>query len=142
HDAGRRGGPGRRSRLDPRSCRPHRSLPCPRARRTVDRHLPRPGREGGPRGDPGVIVGIRHATVWNPEHLVYARLPGFHLSEEGRREATRLAQEMGSEPVVAVYASPLERAVETAQILAAPHRLGVIPDDRLLEWSFWVHWQG
>ena len=89
-----------------------------------------------------MIVGIRHATVWNPEHLVYARLPGFHLSEEGRRESTRLARHMAGEPIVAMYASPLERAMETAKILAAPHGITVIPDERLLEWSFWVHWQG
>jgi broad specificity phosphatase PhoE len=49
---------------------------------------------------------------------------------------------MTTEPVVAVYASPLDRARETAEILAAPHGLTVGLDDRLLEWSFWVRWQG
>jgi broad specificity phosphatase PhoE len=89
-----------------------------------------------------VIVGIRHARVWNPEGLVYARLPGFHLSEDGRAAARTLASDIASLPVRAVYASPLDRAGETAAVLAAPHGLEVREDERLSEWSFWVHWQG
>src|SRR5207302_9165343 len=44
--------------------------------------------------------------------------------------------------VVAVHASHLDRAVETATLLAQPHGLAVVTDERLLEWSFWVGWQG
>jgi broad specificity phosphatase PhoE len=89
-----------------------------------------------------VIAGIRHAEVWNPKGLVYARLPGFHLSEAGRAETESMALELAAAPVSAVYASPLERAAETAAILARPHGLDVAPDERLTEWSFWVRWQG
>jgi broad specificity phosphatase PhoE len=89
-----------------------------------------------------VIVGLRHATVENPEWVVYARLPDFHLSLEGRREAAALAASLAQRNVAGIYASPLERAVETAQILAAPHHLPVATDERLTEWGFWVHWQG
>jgi len=89
-----------------------------------------------------VIVGIRHARVENPENVVYARLQGFHLSERGRDEAAGLGRELSSAPVTAVYSSPLERAAETAAALARPHGVEVVMDDRLLEWSFWVRWQG
>lgn len=89
-----------------------------------------------------MIVGLRHAAVENPERLVYARLPGFHLSEEGLAATRSLAASLGSTKLSAVYASPLERAAETAAILASPHGLEVRTDDRLLEWSFWVRWQG
>jgi broad specificity phosphatase PhoE len=89
-----------------------------------------------------MIVGIRHAAVWNPDGVVYARLPGFHLSEEGAAEARALGNALRSYPVAAVYASPLERAVETACALAKPHGLEVRTDDRLLEWAFWMGWQG
>jgi len=89
-----------------------------------------------------VMVGIRHARVWNPEGLVYARLPGFHLSAGGRAAADKLASEVVSLPIRAVYASPLDRAKETAAILAKPHGLEVHEDERLSEWSFWIHWQG
>jgi len=89
-----------------------------------------------------VIVGVRHAEVANPNGVVYARLPGFHLSAAGREAAGELAAGLRSAPVVAVYASPLDRAVETAAILAEPHGLDVATDQRLQEWSFWVRWQG
>jgi broad specificity phosphatase PhoE len=89
-----------------------------------------------------VIVGIRHAQVFNPDGVVYARLPGFGLSEQGRSDATDLANALATAPLTAIHASPLDRAMETAAILAAPHGLPVHPDERLLEWSFWVRWQG
>jgi probable phosphoglycerate mutase len=89
-----------------------------------------------------VIVLVRHARVWNPEHVVYARLRGFHLSKEGRADAEALATKLSDAPVAAVYSSPLERAVETAEILAGRHAIGVATDDSLMEWSFWAHWQG
>jgi len=49
---------------------------------------------------------------------------------------------LAAAPIAAVWASPLERAQETAAILSAPHGMAVQTDDRLLEWSFWVRWQG
>lgn len=89
-----------------------------------------------------MIVGVRHAAVSNPDGVVYGRLPGFHLSDKGRAEAEVVAHGLATAPVAAVQASPLDRAVETASILAEPHGLTVDTDDRLLEWAFWVHWQG
>jgi broad specificity phosphatase PhoE len=89
-----------------------------------------------------LIVGVRHGRVWNPDGVVYASLPGFHLSEDGRREAEDLATALSAAPVRAVHASPLDRAQETASILAAPHGLTVRTDRRLSEWSFWQRWQG
>ena len=89
-----------------------------------------------------MVVGVRHAAVWNPDGMVYARLPGFHLSEAGRAEADQLSRDLATVAVASIQASPLERAIETAGILAEPHGLDVAVDDRLLEWSFWSHWEG
>jgi broad specificity phosphatase PhoE len=89
-----------------------------------------------------MIVGVRHAQVWNPDGVVYARLPGFHLSDRGRADAGEMAAAVATGPVSAIYASPLERAAETAEILAGPHGLVPTIDDRLAEWAFWVRWQG
>jgi broad specificity phosphatase PhoE len=89
-----------------------------------------------------VILGLRHAEVHNPGRVIYARLPGFHLSERGREDTERLARALVRAPLAGVYASPLDRAQETASILAGTHGLDVVSDDRLLEWSFWVRWQG
>lgn len=90
---------------------------------------------------------VRHGKVENPDHLLYERLPGFHLSGAGVRMARATAQYIAQNPqlntVTALYSSPLERTRETAgEILArlnaqraqrgqAP--LSLIADDRLIE---------
>jgi probable phosphomutase (TIGR03848 family) len=53
------------------------------------------------------------------------RAPGLHLSDEGKAQAEAAAERIASlkHPPVAVYASPLERSVETAKPIAS--RLGV-----------------
>jgi broad specificity phosphatase PhoE len=89
-----------------------------------------------------MIVGVRHAAVWNPDSVVYARLPGFHLSERGAIEVRSLAERLRRAPIRAVYASPLERAQETGRELAEPHGLAVSTEERLQEWSFWTRWEG
>src|SRR5206468_5739217 len=89
-----------------------------------------------------VVLGVRHAEVENPEGVLYGRLAGFHLSPAGREHAERVGALLASAPVSAVYASPLERAQETARALAAPHRLDVIADERLVEWVAVESWQG
>lgn len=61
---------------------------------------------------------VRHGKVYNPGHLLYERLPGFHLSDRGRRMAQATAAYIAADPslntVSAVYSSPLERTRETA----------------------------
>ena len=88
------------------------------------------------------VIGIRHARVENPGNLVYARLPGYHLSDEGREATETLAAALAPKAIVAIFASPLERAQQTAGLLAAPHGLEVQTDERLIEWSFWTRWEG
>jgi probable phosphoglycerate mutase len=46
------------------------------------------------------------------------RLPGIHLNEHGQEQAAALAESLKKLPIRAIYASPLERAVETAGPLA------------------------
>ena len=89
-----------------------------------------------------VVLGFRHGMVENPNAVIYAQLPGFPLAAEGLRQAERLGALLAPADVSAVYASPLERAMQTAGALAAPHGVEVIPDERLIEWSFWVRWAG
>jgi broad specificity phosphatase PhoE len=89
-----------------------------------------------------VVLGIRHGEVENPDHLVYARSKGFPLGPRGIAAAERLGEALRNAAVVAVWASPLERAVQTAEALAAPHGLPVQVDERLIEWGGLVRWQG
>jgi len=86
--------------------------------------------------DPGAKTTVhlmRHGEVYNPEGVLYGRMPDFHLSELGRKMAERGAEFFAQRDVVAVVASPLERAQETATPIAARHGLEVRTDGRLIE---------
>jgi broad specificity phosphatase PhoE len=66
------------------------------------------------------------------------RAAGLHLSDDGRAQADAVAERIAAlrRPPVAVYASPLERAVETAKPIAARLGLRVRVDRGLLECDF------
>ena len=57
------------------------------------------------------------------------------LSDDGRAQARHLAQYLASEPLDAVYSSPLRRALETAEPLLADRRLDVGVVAGLAEWD-------
>src|SRR6202049_2076317 len=76
---------------------------------------------------------VRHgATVLSAEDR-FAGATDVALSDEGREQTRRLAERLSREKIAAVYASPLGRTAETAQILAAPHRLEVQTRDGFRE---------
>ncbi len=83
--------------------------------------------------DVTVVHLVRHGEVHNPEKILYGRLPGYHLSELGRQMAEVVAEYFAAEDVTFVGASPLERAQETAQPIAAAHDLPIVTDPRLIE---------
>lgn len=85
---------------------------------------------------------VRHAEVLNPDHIVYGRLPHYGLSELGRHQAADAARYLAGQPIVAVWSSPLERALETAGIIAARHNLPVRVNDDLTEWKLADSWEG
>jgi broad specificity phosphatase PhoE len=76
---------------------------------------------------------IRHGEVHNPGRILYGRLPGFRLSETGRAQAIAAADMLADADIVAVIASPLQRAQETAAPIAARHGLPVDTDEDLIE---------
>ena len=65
----------------------------------------------------------------------FAGATNVPLSDVGREQARRLALRLGGEAISAVYASPLDRTVETARILAEPHGCEVQTRDGLREIS-------
>lgn len=85
---------------------------------------------------------VRHGEVHNPDGLVYADLPGFHLSDLGRRQAEAAAAHLATERIAAVVASPLDRAQETAAPIAAAVGIAVTGDERLTEWGLSGRWAG
>ena len=76
---------------------------------------------------------VRHGEVENPKGIIYGRLPGFHLSERGERQAAAAATHLKDADVGAIWASPLERAQETAKHIADVHGIDITTDERLLE---------
>ena len=63
---------------------------------------------------------MRHGEVYNPEKVLYGRLPGYNLSDRGREQAQSAADWLAPKDITYVVASPLERAQQTA----APIDLG------------------
>jgi broad specificity phosphatase PhoE len=76
---------------------------------------------------------VRHGEVHNPSGILYGRLPGFRLSEAGKAQADAVAGALADRDIVAVIASPLQRAQETAAPIAAQHDLPVDTDSGLIE---------
>jgi probable phosphoglycerate mutase len=60
-------------------------------------------------------------------------MPGIDLSDKGVGQAEATAQRLAKLPLAAVYASPIERTMQTAQRIAAPHGLEVQPLPGVLE---------
>lgn len=84
---------------------------------------------------------VRHgATVLSAEDR-FAGATNVELSEAGRAQASGLARRLAGEDIAAFYASPLDRTMETARILAAPHAAEVRPDPGLLEINHGI-WEG
>ncbi|MGH3985655.1 MAG: histidine phosphatase family protein [Pseudonocardiaceae bacterium] len=80
-----------------------------------------------------VVHLLRHGEVHNPDGILYGRLPGFRLSDVGVRQAEVVAEYLGDHDVVFVAASPLQRAQQTAEPIAARHGLEPVSDERLIE---------
>ena len=88
-----------------------------------------------------MIVFARHGqTAPNRDGLVLGRADP-ELTEEGRRQAERLAEALAGEPVSAILTSPLLRARQTAEAVGAACGLPVTVDDRLVEID-WGTWEG
>lgn len=76
---------------------------------------------------------VRHGEVENPKGVIYGRLPGYNLSERGKRQAEAAADRLADRDVGAIWASPLERAQETAAAIASQHQIEITTDERLIE---------
>lgn len=69
------------------------------------------------------------------------RIPGVHLNEKGQKQARALADALTHIPLKAVYSSPLERAMETAQPIAESHKLTILQEPDLMDTDI-GKWQG
>ncbi|MDO5501893.1 MAG: histidine phosphatase family protein [Actinomycetia bacterium] len=76
---------------------------------------------------------VRHGEVFNPEKILYGRLPGFLLSELGHRMAQMVADSMVGNDITHLVSSPLERAQQTAAPLVEQTGLTLTIDERVIE---------
>ncbi len=78
---------------------------------------------------------VRHGEVFNPERVLYGRLPGYRLSDLGRQMAAAAAADLAAtdRTFSAIYASPLQRTQESAEPVSAALGLGVQLEARVIE---------
>lgn len=76
---------------------------------------------------------MRHGEVHNPEGILYGRLPGYRLSDTGRAQAQLVADTLADHDITHVFASPLQRAQETATPIAKAHGLEITTVTDLIE---------
>jgi len=87
------------------------------------------------------ILLIRHdETAWNTADIFRGRVP-IGLSEDGFKQAEKLAQYLNQKKINAVFCSPLKRALETAEPVARLHHLSAQPVEGLTDLDF-GKWEG
>ncbi len=89
-----------------------------------------------------LLLLIRHGeNDYSKKGRLAGRLAGIHLNEHGRHQAEELGKALAETPLKAIYSSPLERALETAEPIAKARGLKIIQEPGLLE-SDVGKWQG
>ncbi|MBT2516689.1 histidine phosphatase family protein [Streptomyces sp. ISL-90] len=78
---------------------------------------------------------VRHGEVFNPQGVLYGRLPGYGLSTLGHEMAQAAADDLvgRSRPVSALISSPLQRTQQSAEPIARVFSLEASLDDRVIE---------
>lgn len=87
------------------------------------------------------ILLIRHGATTLSAEDRFAGATEVDLSDEGRHQAGCLAARLGTQPLAAVYASPMRRTIETARIVSTACQREPIADPGLRE----IHhgrWEG
>ena len=84
---------------------------------------------------------MRHGEVHNPTHVLYERIPGFGLSDDGHRMAQAAAVHVAGldREVASLTRSPLQRTAESAEPFERAFALEAVPDDRVIEpWNLFA----
>jgi probable phosphomutase (TIGR03848 family) len=88
------------------------------------------------------VLLIRHGeNDWVSERRLAGRTPGVHLNDRGRDQAQRISEMLAGQEINAVYSSPLERCMETAQPIAESSGLALTPEAGIQEVDY-GEWQG
>ncbi len=84
---------------------------------------------------------LRHGEVHNPTGIIYGRLPGFGLSQTGEKQILSALDKLKSDPPQVLYASPMQRTQESAELIASNLNLKIETDERITETKI-GHFQG
>jgi broad specificity phosphatase PhoE len=76
---------------------------------------------------------VRHGEVFNPDGVLYERLPGFALSDHGRTLAQSAVTAIDHTRVTALVVSPLQRTKESVAPWESATKLTAVEDDRVIE---------
>ncbi|GEK22892.1 histidine phosphatase family protein [Cellulomonas xylanilytica] len=88
------------------------------------------------------VILVRHGrSTANVAGILTGRSPGVDLDEVGREQAARAAERLAAVPLVSVLSSPLERCLQTAEIVAAPGSVPVGLEPGIVECDY-GEWQG
>src|SRR4051794_7977424 len=86
---------------------------------------------------PTLVLFVRHGQTPTTGATLPGRAPGLHLADTGVAQAERAAERIAAlKKVAAVYASPMERARETAAPIAKARKLRVRREKGLNECDF------
>lgn len=88
-----------------------------------------------------LLLLIRHGLADVKGNRLYGRTPDIHLSEQGKEQVERLAVRLSPLKLAAVYSSPFERCLETAEAITAERDLAVHPVSDLGEVDY-GEWTG
>jgi len=91
--------------------------------------------------DPTRLYLARHGATSLSAEDRFSGAVGVPLSDEGRRQAGRLAERLRAVGLQAIYASPLDRALETARIVGRAAGIDALERDGLREIAH-GHWEG
>ena len=81
-----------------------------------------------------MIIFLRHGQAENNTKKILAgRTPGINLTEEGKKQAEQAGKILESLDVSAIYSSPIDRAVQTTEIIKKYSNVEYKTDDRLIE---------
>ena len=86
---------------------------------------------------------IRHGEVENPKDIYYVDVPGYKLSNKGKKQAEETGEYLRSHNLnYEIISSPLLRARQTAEIISKVISVNINFDDSLYEWMGPISWRG
>ena len=89
-----------------------------------------------------LLLLIRHGeNDYVKSSKMAGRIPGIHLNEQGRKQAQALGEALKDFPITAIYSSPLERAMETAEPIAEARKLEITQEPDLMDTNI-GKWEG